>query len=123
MHLDNFEVEILAEDFGCLPGEPEKGVDARGIIRGPNDGDVRNQGNDTRLFFVIVAGGSDDQGALAASAGLGHCSSGIMEAEVYHAIRLIDHVFEPVSEIDLPYNLQVCKARCAGDQTLAHLAL
>ena len=41
MHLDDFEIEVRAENFRRLAREPEQRVDAGGKIRRPDDGDLR----------------------------------------------------------------------------------
>ena len=41
VHLDDFEVEVRAEDFRRLAREPEQRVDAGGKIRRPDDGNFR----------------------------------------------------------------------------------
>lgn len=38
VHFDDFEVEAVSQDFRCFAGEPEKGVDAGGVVGGPNYG-------------------------------------------------------------------------------------
>lgn len=38
MHFDDFEVESASQDFRCFASEPEKGVDAGGVVGSPNYG-------------------------------------------------------------------------------------
>ena len=62
VHFDDFEVEAVSQDFRCFAGEPEKGVDAGGVVGGPNYGNFVGEGLDGGAVFVGVSSGADDDG-------------------------------------------------------------
>ena len=40
MHLDNFQIKARAQNLRGFARQPEEGVDAGGVIGGPNDGNA-----------------------------------------------------------------------------------
>ena len=65
MHFDDFEVEGRPEDFRGFAGEPEEGVDAGGIVGGPDGGDFFGGAQDLFAFGIGMV--SDSTWALIAS--------------------------------------------------------
>ena len=82
VHLDHFQVEVRAQDFGRLAGEPEQGVDAGGKIRRPDDGNSLGLLFDLEGVGVGVAGGADDQRLFVLGAKLRRPDRGRVGAEI-----------------------------------------
>ena len=82
MHFDDFEVETVAQDFRRFTGEPEKGVDAGGVVGGPNYGNFVGEGLNGGAVFVSVSSGADDDGFGLGGRLLGDFLGGIGGAEV-----------------------------------------
>lgn len=62
VHFDDFEVKVVSQDFRRFACEPEKGVDAGGVVGGPNYGNFVGKGLDGGAVFVGVSSGADDDG-------------------------------------------------------------
>src|ERR1017187_6814278 len=101
VHLDDFEVEVRAEDFRRLAREPEERVDAGGKIRGPHDGNFRLVLLDLERVGVRVAGGADDQRLLVFGAKLGYRDGRRVRAEINYHVALADDGGEVVALINL----------------------
>lgn len=82
VHFDNFEVEAVSQDFRCFAGEPEKGVDAGGVVGGPNYGNFVGEGLDGGAVFVGMSGGADDDGFGLGGGLLGDFLGDVGSAEV-----------------------------------------
>ena len=62
MHLHDFEVVARPKNFGRFAREPEKGIDAGGIVGGPDHRNLRFQFRDLKRLGVIVTRRADDNG-------------------------------------------------------------
>lgn len=82
VHFDDFEVEAVSQDFRRFASEPEKGVDAGGVVGGPNYGNLVDQRLDGGAVFFSVSSGADDDGFGLGGGFFGDFLGGIGDAEV-----------------------------------------
>lgn len=82
VHFDDFEVEGVSQDFRRFASKPEKGVDAGGVVGGPNYGNFVGEGLDVGVVFVGVSSGADDDGFGLGGGLLGDFLGGVGGAEV-----------------------------------------
>lgn len=82
VHFDDFEVEVVSQDFRRFASEPEKGVDAGGVVGGPNYGNFVGEGLDGGAVFVGVSSGADDDGFGLGGGFFGDFLGGLRSAEV-----------------------------------------
>lgn len=82
VHFDDFEVEVVSQDFRRFACEPEKGVDAGGIVGSPNYGNFVGEGLDGGAVFIGVSSGADDDGFRLGGRLLGDFLGGVGGAEV-----------------------------------------
>ena len=62
VRFDDFKVEAVSQNFHRFASEPEKGVDAGGVVGSPNYGNFFGKGLDGGAVFFGVSGGADDDG-------------------------------------------------------------
>ena len=123
VHLDDFEVEAGAEDFGGLAGEPEERVHAGRVVRGPDHGNLRGAGPERGLLLLLVSGGADNERLAMPHAEFGEGQGGLVEAEVDDGVGLRQQWGERLAEVDLSDYFEPGHAGGAGDERLAHAAL
>ena len=64
MHLDNFEIEIRAEELRGFARQPEQGVHADAVVGGEDDGQCLGCFTNGGELFIGVTGGADDHALL-----------------------------------------------------------
>ena len=82
VRFDDFKVEAVSQDFRRFASEPEKGVDASGVVGSPNYGNFFGKELDGGAVFFGVSRGADDDGFGLFGGLSGDLPSGAGSAEV-----------------------------------------
>ena len=123
MHFDDFKVEVGAEDFGRLAGQPKKGVYPDAVVRGEDERDLGRSLVDLLTLGNFVSGCADDEDFAGLCAGFGHLTGDVGGGKVDDGITPGERGREIVVRIDGGGHFKFRIFGGAADESLAHAAL
>src|SRR5438093_12199 len=123
MHLDDFEIEIRAEDFSGFAREPEQRVDPNAEIWSENNWDLRCRFFDVRDLCVRVAGRADDENFFVRRARCNDALSRRVMTKINHGIAAAERGIEVIVDVNFGSNAYGGIALRAGNHRLTHAAM
>ena len=120
MHFHHFQIKIWPENFSSFAREPKEGVDAGGIIAGPNDWDFSFVIQNFGFLLVCVAGGANYECLAMLGAQCGTGGGGTVQAEVDDRIAVGDEGGQVVTFVHASNDIDAIHRLTAGSDHLPH---